>query len=360
MANTLAWGFGQLADVYDRRVRDVDAELIDTALFESAAMFNETVSEMEDTLVERTTQRDGAFELPTSGEPQPGSENGTPRVTKGFQEIQQGYPMFRAMDAFGYNREAYAKLTVRQMEKDYLRIETGFARWKIRRILGAIFTNASWTFKEPKRTDLTVRGLAATGDGDIYIGYDGELTDANHYTAQADAISDDANPFEANSDILRAHPANVGRIVSYIPTGLIASTKLLEGYAPYNPNDGLINYGGLVDVASDTVAQYLTFGSEVLGVVGDNIVVVSPHMPANYVVSMVQGPESLLVMREEPETDLQGLQVVPIQEDSNFRRWDFYLKAGYAVRNPIGAAVRRIGNGSYAIPTNFDLRTLPG
>lgn len=360
MANVQTWGFQRLEDIYDRMVTDVEPERVDDAIFASAAAFNESVAQMEDALVTRTTERDGAFELPTSGEMQPGSEEGVPRPTTGFQEIQQGYPMWRAMDAFGWGREAYAKATVADVEKEYVKIETKAARWKIKRMLAAIFTNVSWTYKEKGRTDLTVRGLAVTGDGSIYLDQNGDLTTANHYTAQAGAISNSADPYAANTAILRAHPANVGRIVSYIGTGLVDATRALEGFYPYQPNDGLVSYGGLVDIAADMVGQYLGFGTEVIGVVGENIVVVSPRMPANYVVSIVQDVEKPLVMREEPQAILQGLQVIPFQHDPVFRSWNFFMKAGYAVRNPIAIAVRRISNGSYAIPTGFDARTLPG
>jgi hypothetical protein len=358
--NIQTWGFHQLADVYERRVTELEAERIDDAVFASAEAHTRDMNAILDTFVERTTQRDGAFELPTSGELQPGSENGTPRPTIGYREITQGYPMFRGMDSFGLNREAYAKLTVREMDKLMANVLAKDARWVMRRVFAAIFTNVSWTFKEPGRSDLTVRGLAVSGDGSIYMDYNGDLAAADHYTGQAGAISNSANPFEANSAILRAHPSNTGVIVHYIPSGLMASAMALEGFYPYRPNDGLVQFGGLVDVAADGVGQYLRFGNEVLGVVGDGVIVLSRRLPANYVVSVVDDAAAPLVMRQEPEAELQGLQTVPIQVDSNFRKWDFYRKAGFAVRNPIAIAVREIGDASYGIPANYDLRTLAG
>jgi hypothetical protein len=334
--------------------------VIDKAVYNSAAAFTDDMDAMRNTLVMRTTARDGYFELPASGEPQPASENGTPRVTQGYRKINQGYPMWRGMDSFGFNREAYAKLTVQQMDKEMLRMQAKFARWNIRRMLASLFTNVSWTYKEEGRSDLTVRGLATTADGSIYLDQNGSLATYEHYTAQANSIgnADGDNPFDANETLLRAHPSNMGVIVHYIPTNLVATTKALAGFYPYNPNDGLVTYGDGVDLAADRVAQYLGFGSMVLGVVGSGVVVEAPRMPDSYVLSVVNDIDMLLVMREEPQASLQGLQVVPFQVDSNFRKWDFYEKAGYAVNNPIGAAVRRIGNGTYAIPTNYDARTL--
>lgn len=360
MANVQTWGFYQLEDMYDRLVTDINSTIVDTAVIQSAAQHTLDMDAMRATLVTPTTARDGYFELPTSGEPQPASENGTPRVTQGYRRINQGYPMWRGMDAFGWNREAYAKLTVSDMDKEMLRMQSKFARWNMRRMLASIFTNASWTFTEEGRSNVTVRGLATTSDGAIYLDQNGDLATFEHYTGQANAIGNAAgdNPFEANSAILRGHPSNTGVIVHYIGTGLVTSTKALADFYPYNPNGGLVGYGNGVDLASDAIARYLGFGNEVIGVVGDGVVVEAARMPANYVLSVVEGIDPLLVMREEPQASLQGLQVVPFQVDSNFRRWDFYEKVGYAVNNPIGAAVREISDASYDIPTGYDARTL--
>jgi hypothetical protein len=347
MANVQTWGFYKLEDMYDRLVTDIDSTIVDTAVMQSAMAYARDLDAMRNALVTRTTARDGYFELPTSGEPQPASENGTPRPTQGYRRINQGYPFYRAMDSFGFNQEAYAKLTVGDMDKEVLRMQSKFARWNMRRMLAAIFTNVSWTFTEEGRSNVTVRGLATTSDGAIYTG-------------QANAIGNASgdNPFEANSAILRGHAANTGVIVHYIGTGLVTSTKALADFYPYNPNGGLVNYGDGVDLAADSVARYLGFGNEVVGVVGDGVVVSAARMPANYVLSVVRGFDPLLVMREEPQAALQGLRVTPFQVDSNFRKWDFYEKVGYAVNNPIGAAVREISDASYDIPTGYDARLL--
>jgi hypothetical protein len=360
MANAQTWGFYQLEDMYNRLVTSVDSIVIDTAFRQSAAAYTRDLDAMLDTLVSRTNERDGYYELPTSGEPQPASENGTPRPSQGYRRINQGYPFYRGMDSFGWNREAYAKLTVSDMDKEMLRMQSKFARWNMKRMLAAIFTNVSWTFSEEGRTDVTVRPLATTADGSIFLNKNGELATFEHYTGQANTIGNASgdNPYDANAAILRGHDANTGVIVHYIGDGLVTDTKALASFYPYNPNGGLVDYGDGVDLASASVAQYLGFGNEVIGVVGDGVVVSSARMPANYVLSVVQSLDQLLVMREEPEASLQGLQVEFFQVDSNFRKWDFYQKAGYAVNNPIGAAVREIGDASYDIPTGYDARLL--
>lgn len=358
--NAITYGFMQLEDVYERRVADVEPEKIDDAIFQSADYHARDVNAMMDSLVMPTTVRDGAFELPTTGELQPGSENGIPVVTQDYLEIAQGYPMWRGMDAFGFNRESYAKVTVGELDKMFLAVASKDARWMIQRMLAAVFTNSSWTFKEKGRTDLTVRGLAVTADGSIYMNHNGSLTTANHYTGQANSISDTDNPYSANEAILRAHPANTGVIVAYIGSGLVADTKAMNGFYPYNANDGLVDYGSDIDLAANSAGQYIGFGNEVIGVVSETVVVLSRRMPANYVVSIVQGVEKPLVMRQEPEAQLQGLQVIPVTVNSQWRRWDFYRKAGFAVRNPIAMAVRRIGDSSYAIPSGYDASVIKG
>lgn len=358
--NAITYGFMQLEDVYDRRVAALEPEKIDSAVFASAAAYDADMNAVMDTLVEDVTVRDGAFELPTTGELQPGSENGTPEVTQNFQEITQGYPMWRGMDAFGFNREAYAKITVRDLDKAMLAVQQKQARWTFRRLFASFFTNVSYTFKEKGRTDLTVRGLAVTGDGSIYLDQNGDLTTADHYTGQAVGIGNTTNPFTANETILRAHPANTGTIVQYIPPGLVADTQALAGWYPYNPNNGLVTFGNSVDIANSNIARFLGFGNEIVGVVSESVIVLSRRLPAGYVVAVVDGAQKPIVRRREPEAGLQGLQVVPIQVDSNFRRWDFYLKEGYAIRNPIAMAIREVADASYDIPTGYDARTLAG
>lgn len=358
--NAITYGFMQLEDVYDRRVADLEPQKIDSAIFASADAYDRDMNKVLDELVEDTTQRDGAFELPTSGELQPLSEDGTPEVVQNFSEVAQGYPMWRGGDAFGFNREAYAKITVRDMDKAMLAVQQKQAKWTLRRAFAAFYTNASYTFKEKGRTDLTVRPLAITGDGEIYLDQNGDLTTANHFTFQAGAISNTANPFTANETVLRAHPGNTGTIVQYIPPDLVADTQALAGWYPYQPNNGLVSFGDGVDVAAASVGRFLGFGNEIVGVVSESVIVLSRRLPAGYVVARVEGVQKPLVRRREPEAQLQGLQVVPIQVDSNFRRFDFYLKEGYAVQNPVGMAVRQISAGSYTVPTGYDARTLAG
>jgi putative flippase GtrA len=358
MANIQTWGFYQLEDVYNQLITDVDTNVVDTAVRQSAAQHNRDLIAMLETLTTRTTAREGSFELPSSGEPQPASENGTPRPTQGYRRISQGYPFWRGMDSFGWNQEAYAKKTIEDMDKEMLRMQSKFAAWNMRRMLAAFFTNASWTFSEEGRTDVTVRGLATTSDGSIYLDKNGNLATFEHYTGQAGTISNSANPYTANAAILRGHAANTGVIVHYIGEELVEDTMALANFYAYNPNGGLVNYGDGVDLAAESVARYIGFGNEVIGVVGRGVIVSSARMPANYVLSTVEGFDKLLVMREEPQISLQGLRVTPFQVDSNFRKWDFYEKVGYAVNNPIGAAVREIGDATYDIPTGYDARTL--
>ncbi len=360
MANAIPYGFAGLTDLFARRVQETDVEVINTAVFQSAEAHTSDFNAIVDVLVEPTTARETKFELPGAGELQPGSEYGTPIPTLGGQSVQQGYPLKRGMDSFGLNRETYAKLTVGEMATKMLNVQSKDARWGFRHLLGAVYTNTSWTFSEPGHTDVTVRGAAVTADGAIYMDENGDLVTANHYTAQASAIDNSNNPYEAQAAILQAHPANIGTLVSYIPPGLTATTQALTGFYEYRGQDDLVDWADNVSLAAADVASFVGFGNRVLGVVSDNIIVESRRLPAGYVLTVVQGVEKPLVMRQEPEATLQGLQVVPMMVDSNFRKWDFYRKAGFAVRNPIALAVRRIGNGTYAIPTGYNAATLPG
>jgi len=58
-------------------------------------------------------------------------------------------------------------------------------------------------------------------------------------------------------------------------------------------------------------------------------------------------------MREEPEAELQGFQQVARRDDHPFYESQWLRIAGFGGYNRVGAVVRRIGNGSYAVPTNY-------
>lgn len=361
MANGVAYGFYNLQDMFAERVTNVEPEVIDTAIQQSAAQYDQDLNAMLSLLA---TRHEGypklRFELGGEGELQPLAQNGTPIPTRTGARYEVALPMWRGGDSFGANREAWAKMTVGQMNSKMLNVQIKDAKWNMRRLLAAIYTNVNVTYNDDNDTigALTIKPLA-NNDTDKYVNLAGDLAVAQHYTAQASAIDNSNNPYLVNYNLLAEQDANAGPYVSYIPADLVATTMALSAFNE-NPNlSPFVDFGVNETQASEAVEDYLGFGNRVLGEVSGSIVVESRRLPAGYVLT-IDVSQPFMRYREEPEPELQGLQMVTQQVDSNFRKIDFYRKRGYAVVRRPGAAVRRIGNGSYAIPTGYNLATLAG
>ncbi len=359
--NVVAYGFEKLQDVFAERVRNIDIDIIDTAITESARVYDNDLNELLSSMCERTTKFKERYLLAGSGELQPLAEDGTPIVSRPTGNYDVAYPLMRGGDAFGHNRETAAKMTVGEMNRRMLGVQTKDAKWNIRRLLAAIFTNESYTWndEDDQVGSLTIKGLA-NDDTDTYIDLNGDPVTANMYSAQAAGIADGTNPYTSLYSALYPWASNLEPFVAYINPAETVTTQALSGFDPYRGSTPWVQYGVNESLAVDEVGEYLGFGNRVLGTVSNLIVVEARRIPAGYILAQALGSGPFVRMREEPEEELQGLQMVPHQVNSNHRRWDFYRKAGFGVSNRLAAAVRRIGNASYAIPTNYDARTLMG
>lgn len=362
MPNTLAYGFSNLQDVFDENVTDVQVETLDQAVRDSAQAHSEDVNALTSTFVEHTTVPQIRYELPGDGELQAVGENGVPLPTRAGARYTRGFPLFRGADSFGANRETWAKMTVAGLNRRMLNVQNKDARWNIRRILAAMFTNVDYVFNDENDEvgAITVGTLAKTGDGSIYPNLNGQLVTANHYVAQAAAIDNTNNPYKVAAALLRQHPSNLEPFVSFVSTSLIEDSMALSAFYVARGLEPLVNFGADVSTADDEVEEFIGFGKRVVGVANNVILVEAPRVPDGYIVTYAQGSGAPLRMREEPEVTLQGLQTVIHQMDSNFRRYDFYRKAGYGVANPVSVVVTQVGSATYSIPSGYDIRTLPG
>lgn len=360
--NVIAYGFEKLQDIFGERVTAVAPEIIDDAVFNSAQKYQDDLDSMTalwvDDLEGYPKRR---MKIQGGGELQPGSQNGVPVPTRSISSYEQGFPFMRGMDSFGGNRETWAKFTVRDINERMVNVMKKDAAWNIRRLLAAIFTNSTWTYADDNDDigNLSIKGLAS-GDSDEYVDLNGNLVTATNYTFQAGAIDNTGNPYSTLYDLLYVDDSNSGPYVAYIPPGLVATTRALSDFVPNAQQTPFVDFGANTDLADDSVNQYLGFGNRVLGVVNETIIVESRRMPTGYVMEVALGAGPFVLSREEPEPELRGLQMVPFAENSNFRRYDFYRKRGFAVSRRRAAAIIKISAGSYTIPTGYDASTLGG
>ena len=192
----------------------------------------------------------------------------------------------------------------------------------------------------------------ANSDTDTYLiqaGTDAGTTDT-HFLAQAGAIADASDPFPSIYTELTEHPENSGDVVVFVPTSNKAAVEGLSGFYPMG--DSNLRMGAAATVVSGTLNGAMPgqlFGYHEAGV----WLAEWKGLPANYLVGTMTGGPRPLAMREEPEPVLRGFNRVAERNDYPFFESQYLRIAGFGTQNRVGAVIQRVGNGAYAIPTNY-------
>jgi hypothetical protein len=187
-----------------------------------------------------------------------------------------------------------------------------------------------------------------------YVTKNGNSITDNHYYAQAASIADISNPFDALVTDLEEHPSNGTGVVFYVPTNLAASVKGLAEFV--DRPDANITQGTSVATLNSDGTSGLRFGDKVLGYLKSSRawVVEWSRLPSNYLFGLPLNGEAPLRMREHAETELQGLIPEFHSPDGNLQVNRVIRYAGFGAANRVGAICARIGNASYATPTDLD------
>jgi len=356
MANSVAYGFHGLVDIFAQRLggNAQNTELVRNAVVSTAAEHTRQLNEVLGVFAQRTTAPKARFQLPGSGTLQPIDEFGNPRPVQGGSYYELGFPIQGGATAFGTNRVTRQMMTVEQINNDMLNAQLKDADWMIRHMLAALFTNTTWTYTDADSTvgDLSVKGLAS-GDSDKYAFAGGTVATDNHYRATADAIADATNPFSPLRKELSEHPENRGPFVAYIPSNLVDTVTALTEFKD-KPDTNITALSG--EVLNNEGAQVQRFGDEVLGYLKSARmwVVEWKRLPDSYMIGAALGnAEPVLRMREYDAAALQGFFPEIHSPNGNLEITNLIRYAGFGVYNRTGAAVQRIGNGTYAIPTGY-------
>ena len=347
----ILYGFTNLKDVFSQRVDDVGVAVVNDAIDATIAEHNRQLAALVGLFATPTTEYKMRYRTPVAARLQPLDENGRARPIKlaGYYDV--AFPLQEAGTAWGQTYKASKKMTVQEANDILNTLLTADKRWMRDHILAALFTNASWTFADDQHGDLTVKGLA-NSDTDTYLvqtGADAGATDT-HYLAQANAIDNSNDPFPTIYDELTEHPENTGEVVVLIPSNVKTAVQALSGFYPNtDPN---LNAG----MASTTLRGSLgtPLPGTLLGYHEARVWIAEwKSLPSGYMIAtMTGGPRSLL-MREEMEASLRGFNRVADRNDHPFYESQYLRIAGFGANNRVGALVQRIGNGSYAIPTNY-------
>lgn len=285
-----------------------------------------------------------------------------PRARTGY--FEQGLPLFRYEDAVGFSYEALQKVTVQEYSDELMRIEQADMNAAMFLFWFAVFYSTNWTHAstEDNIPDVPVKA-GANNDGDLYIvrGEDAPQA-ANHYVAQAAAISDSADPFPTIKETLTKYAGASAndRIVSYVGDATnVANIKDLSGFHRVDRTN-FTTFGddvSLVDPAADT---FIGMGDEVLGEHEEGVLVVRKRdLPANYIASFNLDAPAPIGIREDSTPTLRGLfNIDAVENSGNTLLRRFRRKIGFAAVNRTGFMVTRIGDASYAAPAPYN--AIPG
>jgi hypothetical protein len=359
MPNIVSYGFTNLETLMAQRVVDVQVEVVQRAVEESAMEHTRIMNEMLGQMVTRTIKHQVRYQLPAGGTLQPLDASGNPLPVTPTGVYDVAFPIKGAGTAWGTDRISRAKMTVQDAARFTYDALQKDADWMRRHMLAALFDNTTYTYADPMYGNLTVQPLA-NGDAVTYVRA-GSATPATdtHYLAQANAISNSDNPFPTIYSELDEHPSNSGPYMVYVPSNLVATITALANFR--EPNDAMYRFGDGVtllnasnnsmDTRRDNPMSH--FGNRLVGAVDGCVIVEWNSLPDSYMLAHASGVNDVLGMREEPEAELQGL--FPEVHDVDGNRWVNRLLryCGFGVMNRVGALVYRVGNGSYAIPSGF-------
>jgi hypothetical protein len=296
------------------------------------------------------------FSTPIVTRNQPLDEAGRPIPIRGAARYSVGFPLQDSGNAIGRTWLEAQKMRVQELNDLIAVIQDGDRSWVFDHILAALFNNVDRTFYDPEKGPLTVKPLA-NGDATIYQVAEGGFSGSTdtHVLAQAATIGAGAdNVFATHYAELVEHPENggagSGRIISFIPTGLKVAATGLATFNPLPSQD--IRPGANADVLVGTLG--VNVPGTVLGM--DDVgtwIVEWPRLPANYVISIATSGEPPIGERVDELASLRGFIETDTNEDFPWYQRNWMRRNGFGAWNRVGAVVSRVGNGTYAIPTNY-------
>lgn len=358
MANQVVYGFENLADVFDRRASQVGVGVVNAAIDQAVGEHREQMNAALDVFVRPTTEGKTTYRQPIVTRNQPLDEHGRARPIKGGLSYDLAYPLEQSGNAWGFDYVAGQYMTVGEINDTVAGIISGDIRWMFDHLLAAMYDNTTWTYTDARLGTLTIQPLA-NGDTVTYHVFGGADTAAtdDHFLAQAAAIADASNPYPTIFDELSEHPenGNGGEVIAFIPTGLRATTEALATFHPVA--DGNVQRGANSDVLTGSLG--VRHPGRLIGYEDSGVWIVEwRRLTANYIVAVHTGGAEPVGMRESEIDALRGFVEIPgpggvTRSDYPWYERQWLRMAGFGAYNRVAAVVYRIGNASYAIPTNF-------
>jgi hypothetical protein len=357
MANQVVYGFHTVQQRFAEPVTALGETVVNDLITQAMAEHNRQMDAFTALFLRRgITDAQRTFSTPIVTRNQPLDEAGRPIPIRGAAQYSAGFPLQDSGNAIGRTWLEAQKLRVEQLNDLIAVIQDGDRSWVFDHILAALFNDADRTFFDPEKGQLTVKPLA-NGDAQVYQVKSGEFAGGtdNHLLGQANAIGAGAdNVFATHYAELSEHPENggagSGRIISFIPTGLKSATTGLATFNPLPSAD--IRPGANADVLVGSLG--INVPGTVLGMDDSGTWIVEwPRIPAGYVASIQTTGEPPIGERVDEFASLRGFIEMDSNEDFPWYQRNWMRRAGYGAWNRLGAVVSRIGNASYAVPTNY-------
>lgn len=353
MANSLLYGFMQLKDLAATRAITVDPDLMVSAIEMTMANHNDEVNRLLDLFSQEKADPQLQFKGSSLGRSQPLDENGRPRPIKLPQPYTVGFPIWHAGNRWGANFVTNAKMTVQQMNDAIGVMLRGDFLWIRDQLLAALFDSNGYTFADPIVGNVAVKGLA-NGDTVQYV-YNNSGADTlgteTHYLAQANPIDNSNNPFPTIYNELIEHPGNGTEVLAFINSAQYSTVSALTNFVSVGDED--ITVGANTARITGGLSTQLPARAMLMGKTDHVWIAQWNAIPANYIIAVAIGDQAPLVRRVDAEAELQGFRSraridhFPYYSDV----WD--RRMGFGGWNRLSALAYRIGNASWAQPTNY-------
>jgi hypothetical protein len=350
MPNIIPYGFRDLRDQVDDTINEQLIPVINTAIEETVAFHNEEMNRVLDVFVRRTTEFKLRYKTPTEARLQPLDEHGRARKIRVGAQYDVGFPLQAAGLAEGATDTTRILETVGDVAEITSTMTMADKNWVLDHVLATLFAVADWTYPDERHGDLTIKPLA-NGDAQTYLGRNGSSATADHNTGQAAAIDDLNNPFPGIYTRLTRPMGSSGRVMSFVASNLVADIQGLSSF--FEPPDPNIRAAANTEELVGTLPAGTP--GEPIGYTNRVWIVDWPRIPDNYIVSIIEGGERPIAMREYEVDRLRGFRRAGERNDYPYFETQFKRDAGFGVWSRVAADVMEIGDSSYDVPTGFEV-----
>jgi hypothetical protein len=358
MANSQDYGLFQMIDLGllnpNQTAQTVDSGLLVSAIQMDQQQHNADIDAMLRLFTVETT--DYQMEVQQSGgsRNQPLDENGRSIPVKPVAPYTVAFPIEGSGTAWGANDITRVQMSNRDLARTLSQMYRGDFIWVQDHIMGALFNNASYTYRDiTGKGNLTIYGPANADATTYYYSTTNSLATETHFLAQASAIADATNPYPTIKTELTEHPSNQGEVIAFISTSLVATTIALAEFRSATL-DADIRQPDTATVLTGSLNTSLPVGAVVKGKTDSGVWIVEwPAIPAGYIIAITTNGPRPLARRLFDNAQLQGFRSMGERNDWPYFESQWARYEGYGAFNRLGAVIVRVGNGSYAVPTNY-------